>query len=59
MLKDQTALSNNNDEWFDAEESQSPTNEQTLDDLRAQSAAKDDQITRLTRAAKSKRRMGT
>ena len=35
---------------FDAEESQSPTNEQTLDDLRARSLAKDDQIARLTRA---------
>lgn len=30
------------------------TNEQTLDDLRAQSAAKDDQIATLTRAAESK-----
>ena len=34
--------------------SQSPTDLQTLDDLQAPSAAKDDQIARLTRAAESK-----
>ena len=49
-----TALSNNNDEWFDPEESQSPIDLKTLEDLQTQSAAKDDQIARLTRAAESK-----
>lgn len=41
------------DEWYDAEESQS-TNEQTLADLRAASAAKDGQIASLTKTAGAK-----
>ena len=40
------------DEWYDAEESTSPANEQTLADLRAASAAKDGQIASLTKTAR-------
>ena len=42
------------DEWYDAEESQSSTNAQTLTDLRAASAAKDGQIASLTKTARAK-----
>ena len=49
-----TPTSIDDDEWYDAEESQSPTNEQTLADLRAASAAKDGQIASLTKTARAK-----
>ena len=49
-----TASPIDEDEWFNAEEAQPTSDRQTLNDLRAQSIAKDGEIARLTRVAEGK-----